>query len=181
MQAYETVMFGKGRKVHFKSECNSLCGVQENSPIKILYKDGECYFLWLGLKIPIKMKKFTKYDEDAFCGKVCFVRITRKFIRGRFKYYAQVVFEGPVPIKGPVSKLAGPVGIDIGTRTAAVSSAQKVSLLELAPDVQYLDDKKADLLRKMDRSRRANNPDNYNPDGQIKRRKSEKIVKDNKN
>lgn len=65
----------------------------------------------------------------------------------------------------------GDVGIDIGTSTIAYSSATDVKILELADKVQDIEDEKRRLLRKMDRSRRATNPNNYNEDGTIKKQK----------
>lgn len=70
----------------------------------------------------------------------------------------------------------GDVGIDIGTSTIAYSSATDVKILELADRVQYIEDEKRRLLRKMDRSRRTTNPDNYNEDGTIKKQGNRKMV-----
>jgi len=57
------------------------------------------------------------------------------------------------------------VGIDIGTQTVGISSSEKVRLLELAPEINtpYREIRK--LQRKMDRSRRANNPNKFKVDG----------------
>ena len=66
-------------------------------------------------------------------------------------------------IKHPLG--TGDVGIDIGTSTVAVSGQSDVKILELADKVQDIENQKQKLLRKMDRSRRATNPCNYNEDG----------------
>lgn len=66
--------------------------------------------------------------------------------------------------------------IDIGTSTIAYCSATDVKILELADKVQNIENQKRRLLRKMDRSRRATNRDNYNEDGTIKRNGNKKIV-----
>lgn len=63
----------------------------------------------------------------------------------------------------------GDVGIDIGISTVAYSSATDVKILELADKVKDIENQKRRLLRKMDRSRRATNSDNYNEDGTIKK------------
>jgi hypothetical protein len=68
------------------------------------------------------------------------------------------------------------VGIDIGTSTIAYSSATDVKILELADKVQNIENEKRRLLRKMDRSRRATNPNNYNEDGTIKKQGNKKMV-----
>lgn len=66
----------------------------------------------------------------------------------------------------------GKVGLDIGPSTIAIVSHQDVKLLELADRVHDIEKQKQLLLRKMDRSRRATNIDNYNKDGTIKKSKN---------
>lgn len=61
------------------------------------------------------------------------------------------------------------MGLDIGPQTLAYSAADAAGLAELADQVQSIEQEKRRLLRKMDRSRRASNPDNYREDGTIKR------------
>ena len=91
----------------------------------------------------------------------------RRQIRGNNKYYLQMTIEGEKPQKGRTLGV-GCVGIDLGPSTIAVSSLKKVSIDKLA---NKCDDIQRDLnrvSRKMDRSRRANNPQNFNEDGTIK-------------
>ena len=100
--------------------------------------------------------------------------MNQKYIRKKYKYYVQIVWKGKPPVKVDVktgeSKHCignGDVGIDIGTSTIAIASQSDVKLLELADKVQNIENQKQKLLRKMDRSRRATNPNNYNEDGSI--------------
>ena len=71
----------------------------------------------------------------------------------------------------------GSVGIDIGTSTVAVCSNSYVYLDELAKDIKKMGKDYKRLDRKMERSRRATNPDNYNEDGTIKKEKQFKWYK----
>ena len=94
----------------------------------------------------------------------------------------QIVFKGNPPVKvdtetGKSKQYIGngDVGIDIGTRTIAISSQSDVKILELADRVQNIENQKQKLLRKMDRSRRATNPDNYNEDGTVKKQGNKKV------
>jgi hypothetical protein len=64
---------------------------------------------------------------------------------------------------------SGVVGIDIGPQTIAYVADNEVALKELADKVNDIEHKKQILQRKLDRSRRAANPNNYAPDGTIKR------------
>lgn len=93
------------------------------------------------------------------------------------------MFKGIQPVKvdnetGEVKHYIGKgdVGIDIGTSTIAYSSATDVKILELANKVQNIENQKRMLLRKMGRSRRATNPNNYNEDGTIKKQGNKKVV-----
>ena len=49
-------------------------------------------------------------------------------------------------------------------------------MLELADRVQNIENQKQKLLRKMDSSRRATNPDNYNEGGTVKKQGNKKVV-----
>lgn len=77
-------------------------------------------------------------------------------------------------IKHPIGQ--GDVGIDIGTSTIAYSSSTDVKILELADRVQNIENQKRRLLRKMDRSQRIMNPNNYHEDGTIKDQGSRKLI-----
>jgi len=86
-----------------------------------------------------------------------------------------LVLEGSPPIKysketGEVKHSIGEgnVGIDIGTRTLAISSKKEVKLLELCPEIENIEHEKLILSRKLDRKRRSNNPNNFNENGTIK-------------
>lgn len=123
------------------------------------------------------------YENQALKSEIAYCRIIRRFVRKKYKYYVQIVFKGTPPIKvdnetGEVKHYLGEgdVGIDIGTSTIAYSSATDVKILELADKVQNIENQKRRLLRKMDRSRRSTNPDNYNEDGTIKKQGNKKAT-----
>ena len=99
---------------------------------------------------------------------VTVITIVRRLVRGQYKYYVQLTIEGEKPQKG--RKLGkGRVGIDLGPTTVAVSGDNVVSIDKLASKCDNIQEEITRLSRKIDRSRRANNPDNYNEDGTIKR------------
>ena len=138
---------------------------------------------WNGLKIQVDIDYNNYYEYQALQSQICYNRIVRKYIRSKHKYYVQIVFKGSPPIKmdistGVVKHCPGEcdVGIDIGTSTIAISSQSDVKILELADRVQNIENQKQKFLRKMDRSRRATNPNNYNEDGTIKKQGNRKVV-----
>ncbi len=99
--------------------------------------------------------------------KIKYLRIVKKWVKTRYKYYLQFALEGK-PVKKDRIVNKGNL-IDIGTQTVAISSADSVKLLELADKIDKNHTKKKILQRKMDRSRRYTNPQNYNEDGTIKK------------
>ncbi|MBZ9622230.1 hypothetical protein G9F71_005140 [Clostridium sp. FP2] len=121
------------------------------------------------------INKNDEYAEISLLNKVKYCRIVRKFIRGKYKYYIQLVLDGIPPVKynketGEVKNSIGKgnVGIDIGTQTIGIASKYDVKLLELAPEINNIETIKRRLLRKLDRQRRINNPNNFNENGTIK-------------
>lgn len=173
---FDKLLHGNGNKVTFSkyNEYNSIENKWNKSGLK--YDINSNMILWNKLNIPVIIKSNDLYAQKAIQDKVKYCRIVRKFIRGEYKYYVQLIMTGMPPIKfnsetGEVKNSVGTgvVGIDIGTRTIAFSSQYDVKLLELCPEVENIEHKKLLLQRKLDRQRRSNNPNNYNSDGTIKR------------
>ena len=180
-RAYEKLFYGNGEKIHYKryDSLNSLEGITNTQGIR--FRNDT--ILWNGLKIPVIIDYNNYYENQTLKSEIVCCRIVRKFIRTKYKYYVQITFKGNPPIKvdnetGEVKHYIGEgdVGIDIGTSTIVYSSATDVKILELANKVQDIENEKRRLLRKMDRSRRATNPDNYNEDGTIKKQGNKKVT-----
>jgi len=179
-KAYDKLLFGNGNSIHYKryDTLNSFEGKSNNTGIR--FKDNK--LIWNGLNIPVIIDYKNHYDSQALENKIAYCRIVRKFVRNKYKFYLQIVFKGNAPLKinkqtGEIKHTLGngDVGLDIGTRTIAISSKTDVKIYELADRVQSIENQKRILLRKVDRSRRVNNPDNYNEDGTIKKQGSKKV------
>ena len=180
-KSYDKLFYGNGKKVYYKKygELNSLEGKSNKTGIR--FKDDR--IIWNGLKIPVIINYDNYYEYQAMQSVICYCRIVRKFVRNKDKFYVQIVFKGNPPvkvdtdtgeIKHPIGN--GDVGIDIGISTIAIASESDVKILELADRVQNMENQKQKLLRKMDRSRRATNPNNYHEDGTIKKQGNKKVV-----
>lgn len=177
--AFEKLLQNKGKTVHFKKfgEVRSVRGgsqTEKSGGSEIIFRNT--YIEWKGLKLPLKLSPNNAYETKMLAYRVKYVRILRKPGKIKDRWYAQLSLEGtPVVKYDPVSGMPkhpighGRVGLDIGPQTLAYTSAQEVNLLELADQVQNMEQEKCRLQRKMDRSRRATNPDNYHEDGTIKR------------
>ena len=179
-KSYDKLFYGNGKKVYYKKygELNSLEGKSNQTGIRIINDT----LVWNGLKIPVIIDYDNYYEYQAMQSKICYNRIIRKYVRNKYKFYVQVIFKGNPPAKvdiatGEVKHCigSGDVGLDIGTRTIAISSQSDVKILELADRIQNIEDQKRTILRRMDRSRRATNPDNYNENGTIKKQGNKKV------
>lgn len=179
-KSYDKLFYGNGKKVYYKKygEFNSLEGKSNKTGIRIINDT----LVWNGLKIPVLIDYNNYYEYQAMQCDICYNRIIRKYVRNKYRFYVQVVFKGNLPVKvntetGEIKHCIGngDVGLDIGTRTIAISSQTDVKILELADRVQNIENQKQKLLRKMDRSRRATNPDNYNENGTVKKLGNKKV------
>ena len=110
----------------------------------------------------------------------CFASISFKEIRGKTRVYIHITIEGiskPKYNKNGTRRHQygkGFIGCDIGPQSIAYTSKEEVGLKNLAErgaSIKDREQKEARILRKMDRSRRAMNPENYNDDGTIRKGK----------
>jgi transposase len=98
----------------------------------------------------------------------------RHRINSKTLYYAQLIGEGK-PFQKPKNQLGkGTVGLDIGPSTIAIVGDESAKLTLFASELKLASKKIRQLQRKMERSRRANNPQNYNPDFVNKKGKPKK-------
>ena len=180
-KSYDKLFYGNGKKVYYKKygKLNSLEGKSNKAGIR--FKNDMIF--WNGLKIPVIIDYNNYYEYQALQSEICYCRIIRKYIRNKYKYYVQIIFKGYPPVKinvetGEIKHSIGhgDVGLDIGTQTIAISSQSDVKILELADKVQNIENKKRKLMRKMDRSIRSTNPNNYNLDGTIKKQGNKKVI-----
>ena len=179
---FEKLMFHTAKKVNFikYDELKSIEGKWNKSGIKYDIKSNQ--LIWNGLKIPVIIKDNDVYAHIAIQDKVKYCRIKREMIKGKYHYYIQLIMEGVPPvkvtkqgeIKGKIG--TGSVGIDIGTQTIAFSSQYQVKLLELVPEINKIDREVKLLQRKMDRSRRAMNPNKFNDNGTIVKGNKDKWI-----
>lgn len=187
--SWEKYLYEKGNKIHFKRK-----GEQNTIEFGTIQSHNKQVFIGLltdleklelkvklngsnGLKaewMTIKIgngKPLTDYERKAISlgsDSIRTVTIARKLRNGNRKYYAQFTFRGAHDNKErELGK--GQVGIDIGPSTIAISSLQGVRIDKLASKVDSIEHEKWLIQRKLDRSRRAANPQNYNEDGTIKR------------
>lgn len=136
-------------------------------------KEGIAYRLYIhkvSTFVDIPSKAFNKYQQMSLMRseKIKYVQIIRKTIRGKKVYHLQIVCQGLPQSK--VTKGEGVVGIDPGISTVAFASPTEVALVDLVPTTITQKEKLLKQLdRKIERSRRVNNPECYDERGKIKK------------
>ena len=189
-RAFEKLLFGNGETVHFKKydTWNSIVtdgrsGIrivsENNKTIKKMDSSKKYYCLYSvkqgkSLKMPLKIDKKDLYLLEMAERDIHTVRITRKKVNGAYKYYVQLSVTGAPAIKYDAhGKELHPVGdakigiyIDTTSITIATKKGFSVIDIRIRNDIE---EKIAGINRYLDKSRRANNPDNFNEDGTIKK------------
>jgi hypothetical protein len=175
-EATERVNFGKAKKVRFKSK-NQLDSLEGKTSTRgIRWKNEQVH--WSGLVLNPLIDENDPVVLHGLNSPVKYVRLVRRKVRGQNLFYVQLINEGQ-PFRKPKHQMReGVVGLDIGTSTIAIVGGGQA---ELKPFCNELADRHKEirqLQRKMERQRRANNPDNFEPDSiDSKERKKKGKVK----
>ncbi|VVM05598.1 hypothetical protein [Methylacidimicrobium tartarophylax] len=124
---------------------------------------------WAGLVLPLRLDPKDKrgWQRIALEARTKYVRVVRRTIRGKTRWYGQLVQQGVAPQVRPVGEDV--VGYDLGPSTVAFVSETDASLENLCPEVEQPWKQTRRILRSMDRSRRSTNPGNYDTEGRVKR------------
>lgn len=166
-RAAQRVLFGRARKVRFKGK-NQMDTVEgKSNGAGIRWRDG-CV-VWKGLVLPAVIDLEDPVIRHALSCRVKYVRLVRRKINGHNRFYTQLVCEG-TPYRKPKNALGeGVVGIDAGPSTIARVSGTEARLDRFCEELAKKEAEIRRLQRRLDRSRRVNNPENYNPDGTVKK------------
>lgn len=183
-KAAEKVLFGKAKKVRFKasSQFKSLEGKTNKqgirwfesltkSPIKwsrTKYQSKiKCFehgLMWGDLFIKPIVDWFNPVIAHGLNSRVKYCRILWRWLNGKRRWYVQLINEG-LPYQKPQNYVKnGVVGIDINLHNVAFVADDKAGLLPFAHKVPTYEKEIKQLQRKMARSSRINNPENYELD-----------------
>src|SRR5258706_14570931 len=167
--AANRLLLGTARRVRFKGrhQLDTVAGKTNTSGIRWCGDDVE----WRGMVLLARLDPRDPVLAHGLACPVKYVRLVRRKLGERNRFYAQLVCEGR-PYRKPQHQLGtGVVGLDLGPSTSAVVSAHDALLQpfcpEVAPDAKAL----RRLERKLDRQRRANNPANYDERGRVRKGK----------
>lgn len=120
--------------------------------------------------VDIPVKAFTPHQQLSLMrsNRIKYVQVIRQTIRGEKFYFLQIICEGSPHAK--ISKGTGVLGIDPGVSTLAYVSPTEVALVDLVPNqVNRRERLIRSLERRVERSRRVNQPELYHTDGTIKK------------
>lgn len=169
----------KGNKVHYirKGEMNALSSANAKTP---MYMQGDLFF-WHGIECNVVIDPKDTCLAEMLQKEAAFYRVVRKTIKGKNRYYVQIVLKGaPLRKRNAAGEYKHFVsddaaGVDVGLSCVAVVSDNAVGLFPLAPHAKMDPERKVELQRFLSRSRFENNPHRFNKDGTIRKlpRKSE--------
>jgi putative transposase len=117
-----------------------------------------------------------KKDEwlaAALQSPVKYCRIVWRQVNGQRRWYLQLVLEGQAPIKASLLERLAEAdsegGLDLGPSTFAWVTENEAGLDTLCAEVKRPHRKVRIIQRQIDRQRRANNPQNYDDKGRVKK------------
>ena len=172
------VLLGQSKKVRYKvpSRFRSLEGKTNKQGIR--WKNNQ--LVWGNLKINCQIDWTNPVIKHGLNSKAKYVRIVWRELNGSRRWYAQLINEG-FPYQKPQNYVAdGVIGLDLNISNIAFVGKKKAGLLPFAENVPTYQKEIKRLQRKMERSRRINNPDNYKEEHSGKKgRKS--VIKKGKN
>ncbi|BCX88751.1 transposase [Methylomarinovum tepidoasis] len=168
--AVEQYRLGKRGRPRFKGRIKALQSVEGKSNAAGIRWRGD-RVEWKGVVLRPLFDRKDKHGVQTFAlqCRVKYVRLVWRQLRGRRRWYVQLVLEGRPKWKDKHPIGEGDVGLDIGPSTIAAVGEEEALLEPFCPSVEYLGRKIRRIQRAMDRSRRATNPDNYHPDGTVKK------------
>ena len=185
--AVEKILYENGEDIHFKKykNCKSISGKSNKQGIRI-NENFETIYQHHKYKVTVRPKdiyaqtvlSYINFEQTKLPRKernlndkeyaINFCRIKRKRKGNHYKYYLEINLQGTPPHK-VIKPKSNKVGIDIGTSTIAVCSKEGIIFKELNDGIEKIDKEIAILNRKADKLRRINNPNNFNPNGTIKK------------
>ncbi|MBV9227819.1 MAG: transposase [Chloroflexi bacterium] len=185
-QAVNRVCVGKAKRVRFRSRgrgIDSVEGKRNDVGMRFVLDpnagDGG-FLLWNKEVIPAIIDWRDPVVQHGLRHKIKYVRLVRRKAASSQaqgtdhdgnRYSVQLVLEGRAFIKKKHEQTSNDtIGLDIGPQTLAIVPREgKADLVTFCEELTPNAKKKRRLQRKMERQRRANNPENYDEKGRVKK------------
>src|SRR5215469_16666886 len=185
-QAANRVCVGKARQVRFRSKgrgINSVEGKRNDVGMRFMLDPNAGaggFLIWNEQVIPALIDWLDPVVQHGMRHNIKYVRLVRRKASSPQaqgadhegnRYYVQLVLEGHAFVKPKHEKPGSDIiGLDIGPATLAIVPREaKASLITFCEELSPNAREKRRLQRKMDRQRRANNPENYDEKGRVKK------------
>ncbi len=162
LRASERVLFGQAKKVRYKgsNRFRSMEGKTNKQGIRRV--DNQ--LVWGKLRLKAIIDQDNPVIAHALNSPIKYVRIIRKEVHRKQRWYCQLICEG-TPYTNPKHTVGeGTVGLDLNISNVAYVADSDAGLLPFAAKVPTYQKQISRLERKMERSRRINHLDNYEPD-----------------
>jgi transposase len=192
-RAANRVALGQAKKVRFKSKgrgLDSLEGKRTDTGIRFVLQSAEKgspgWLVWGKDRVPALIDYEDEVIAHGLRHRIKYTRIVRRNASGPnakgadaegSRYYVQLILEGQPLQKKKHTVGTVTVGLDLGPSVVAIVSREGDARLEplgaeLSPNARL----RRRLQRKLDRSRRSTNPQNYDEQGRMKRQGRRRLV-----
>jgi putative transposase len=166
-RASEKVLFGLAKKVRFKASNRFRSIEGKTNKQGLRWKDN--YLVWGKLNLKPIIDESNPVVQHGLSSPVKYVRLLWKEINGKRRWFVQLINEG-VPYQKPQNYVSeGIVGLDLNISNIAFVGDNHAGLLPFADKVSNFQKEITLLQRKMQRSQRSLNSDNYEPDVLVKK------------
>jgi hypothetical protein len=183
-QAVNRVCLGRAKKVRFKSRgrgLDSVEGKRNDTGMRFLLQKAEegygGWLLWHQDRIAALIDCNDPVVQHGLAHSIKYVRLIRRKATSSHatgadsegnRFFVQLVLKGK-PYQKPKNQAGtDTIGLDIGPSSVAIFPQQgTVQLKTFCEELQLDGREKRRLERKMERQRRANNPENYDEQGRV--------------
>jgi hypothetical protein len=192
-RAVNRVCLGEAKHVRFRSKGRGLDSVENkrnNTGLRFVLQPSEAsnqgWLIWGKDRLPALIDWYDPVVQHGLRHPIKYARLVRRKASSPkaqgadaqgYRYYVQLVVEGR-PYQKP-KHLVGTdvIGLDLGPSTIAIVPREgEPQLLPLCEELKPGAHAKRRLERKLDRQRRANNPENYDEQGRIKKRGKQHLI-----
>lgn len=172
-------LFHQGGRPRYKSARRGLHSVEgKNNKTGIIWRPAKsCLYCW-GIEIPVGWSARDDYVREALAypadpthpeKKVKYCRIVRTRRKNGCHYDVQLILKDTAPVKQVYAPQTERMAIDLSTKSLTFGTTEgRIETVDLVGRLPESWRQMRRLQRRLDRSRRAMNPDNFHPNGTCK-------------
>ena len=158
----------KNGRIRYVQECDDFTIEGACNLDSVYLKNGMLHF---DRKTALTIKPSRRHDEEyydeAMQNRIKYCQLFSKTIRGKKRYFVRVLLEGTPPNRREYGN--GKLDLlDVKISHIELTKGDNMEKIELAPGCKDLEEKIAEINRKMHASRFANNPENFDKNGRLR-------------